>query len=103
MRKMLLLITLSLLVLGMLVLSPVALGQRAYPLENCRTGAFSTEEDFMMTRGEPYDGNPYISDGDLLSPSGQLCARNADLLVNFNPAGVAPADLGLDAIDILNF
>jgi len=87
----------------MLVLSPVALGQKAYPLENCRNGAFSTEEDFRMTQSEPYDGNPTISDGDLLSPSGQLCARNADLLVNFNPAGVAPADLGLDAVDILDF
>jgi len=103
MKKMLLLATLFLLVLGMLALSPVAFGQRTYPLENCRAGAFSTEEDFMMTEGEPYDGNPYISDGDLLSPSGQLCARNADLLVNFNPAGVAAADLGLDAIDILDF
>jgi len=103
MKKMLLVTTLLLLVLGMLVLSPVALGQRNYPLENCRAGAFSTEEDFMMTESEPYDGNPYISDGDLLSPSGQLCARNADLLVHFNPAGVAPADLGLDAIDILDF
>ncbi len=103
MKKTLLVVTLLLVVVGMLILSPVALGQRTYPLENCLAGAFSTEEDFMMTRGEPYDGNPYISDGDLLSPSGQLCARNADLLVNFNPAGVAPADLGLDAVDILAF
>jgi len=103
MEKTLLVITLLLVVVGMLVLSTVAFGQRTYPLENCLSGAFSTEEDFMMTEGEPYDGNPYISDGDLLSPSGQLCARNADLLVYFNPAGIAPADLGLDAVDILEF
>ncbi|NOZ72714.1 MAG: hypothetical protein GXP38_12525 [Chloroflexi bacterium] len=86
----------------LLALSGVVQGQTNYPLTNCRDGAFSTEEDFMMTEREPYDGNPYISDGDLLSPSGQVCARNADLLVKFNPAGVAPADLGLDAVDILN-
>ena len=36
-------------------------------LKACREGAFSTEEDFMMTSGEPFDGNRYISDGDLLS------------------------------------
>ena len=103
MKKMLVVTTLLLLLLGMLVLSPVAMGQKDFPLENCRAGAFSTEEDFMMTQGEPHDGDPYISDGDLLSPSGQLCARNADLLLNFNPAGVASADLGLDAVDILEF
>ncbi len=103
MKKTLLAVTLLLVVVGMLILSPVALGQRTYPLENCLSGAFSTEEDFMMIEGEPYDGNPYISDGDLLSPSGQLCARNADLLVKFNPIGIAAADLGLDAADILEF
>ncbi|MEM7029926.1 MAG: hypothetical protein AAF629_10210 [Chloroflexota bacterium] len=73
----------------------------AYPLENCEDMAFSTEEDFMMSEGEPYDGNPYISDGDLLSTSGLLCARNADLIAVFFPNGVV-ADLGLDAVDILN-
>jgi hypothetical protein len=46
-------------------------------LKACEGGAFSTEEDFMMTRGEPFDGNPYISDGDALSPNGEVCARNA--------------------------
>jgi len=65
-------------------------------LENCRGGAFSTEEDFMMQQGEPYDGNPYISDGDVLSPSGQLCARNQELLQRFDVRD----DLGLDALDI---
>lgn len=91
------------LVAGLLTLPGVAYAQTSYPLDNCRGGAFSTEEDFMMSKSEPYDGNPYISDGDLLSPNGTLCARNADLLQKFNPAGAAAADLGLDAVDILDF
>jgi len=74
----------------------------ATPLDACRRGAFSTEEDFMMTKGEPFDGNPYISDGDLLSFTGQVCARNASLLSVFY-VGVVPPDLGLDAADILDF
>lgn len=64
----------------------------------CRDGAFSTEEDFMMRGGEPFDGNPYISDGDLLSPSGQVCVRNQQLVRRFD-VGV---DLGLDGVDILD-
>ncbi len=68
----------------------------------CEDGAFSTEEDFMMTEGEPFDGNPYVSDGDLLSFTGEVCARNADLLDIFYPNDDPPADLGLDAVDILN-
>ena len=67
-------------------------------LKACEGGAFSTEEDFMMMRGEPFDGNPYISDGDLLSPNGQVCARNAELLQRFD----VKVDLGLDAVDILS-
>ncbi len=92
-----------LVVIALLALSHVAQGQTTYPLSNCLDGAFSTEEDFMMEQNEPYDGNPYISDGDLLSPSGRLCARNADLLRVFTPAGVGAIDLGLDAVDILDF
>src|SRR6266545_1406094 len=67
-------------------------------LKACEGGAFSTEEDFMMMRGEPFDGNRYISDGDLLSPNGQVCARNAELLQRFD----VKVDLGLDAVDILS-
>ncbi|MCB0115152.1 MAG: hypothetical protein KDD84_13715, partial [Caldilineaceae bacterium] len=67
----------------------------------CRLGAFSTEEDFQMQDSEPYDGNPYISDGDVLSLDGEVCARNRDLLAAFF-AAAAPPDLGLDALDILN-
>lgn len=73
------------------------------PLEKCRRIAFSTEEDFMMTDSKPSDGNPYISDGDVLSPLGDVCMRNRQLLQRFSPAGAAyPADLGLDGLDILN-
>ena len=63
----------------------------------CREGGYSVEEDFMMQGNEPADGNPYISDGDLLSFNGQVCARNADLLRQFD----VPYDLGLDAVDII--
>jgi hypothetical protein len=75
-----------------------AAAQPIFPLEACDAGAFSTEEDFVMQRGEPFDGNPYISDGDLLSTTGQVCARNADLLRVYD---VRP-DLGLDAVDIID-
>ncbi len=76
-----------------------AQAQVDFPLDRCRNGAFSVEEDFMMTEGEPYDGIPYVSDGDLLSVDGQVCARNRDLLRAFE---VRP-DLGLDAVDIIDF
>jgi len=75
-----------------------AVAQGDFPLELCREAGFSTEEDFMMREGEPYDGDPYISDGDVLSPDGQVCARNRDLLQRFEVRD----DLGLDALDILN-
>lgn len=85
--------------LWLVAITPLlAQDEPAFPLENCRYGAFSTEEDFMMTDGEPYDGNPYVSDGDLLGLNGQLCARNADLLRDYD----VRADLGLDAVDVLN-
>ncbi|MFQ5854558.1 MAG: hypothetical protein ACE5LU_02785 [Anaerolineae bacterium] len=85
----------------MLPAPPTASLAQANPLEACEGGAFSTEEDFMMLEGEPFDGDPYISDGDLLSSDGQVCARNADLLAAFYAATAPPADLGLDAADIL--
>lgn len=49
-------------------------------LAACATAAFSTEEDFITQGPEPADGNPIISDGDLLSPTGLVCARNWDLV-----------------------
>lgn len=71
-------------------------GQEA--LQACSNGGFSTEEDFLSNAPEPPDGNPIISDGDLLAADGTVCARNADLLVVFRPK----ADLGLDAVDIID-
>src|SRR5262249_42609460 len=68
-------------------------------LPACVQGAFSTVEDFMMLKGEAYDGSPYVSDGDVLSPTGQVCARNAELLAHFD----VRQDLGLDGLDILSF
>lgn len=91
------------LVVGVLVLlapSTAGLAQEN-PWDACQRGAFSVEEDFMMMESEPFDGNPYISDGDLLSFDGRVCARNADLLASFYD-GTAPADLGLDAVDMVN-
>jgi hypothetical protein len=92
---------LQLLAAGLMTFTSLAGAQDA-PFKNlaaCKDGAFSTEEDFMMMRGEPFDGNPYISDGDVLSPNGQVCARNAELLRRFD----VKEDLGLDALDILSF
>ena len=58
---------------------------------------FSTEEDFVAGVKTP-DGNPIISDGDLLHSSGQVYMRNSQLLAKFN----VEYDLGLDAVDVLN-
>lgn len=86
--------------ISLAAISPAAAQEAPFRnLAACRDGAFSVEEDFMMTRGEPFDGNPYISDGDLLSTNGQVCARNAELLRRFD----VRVDLGLDAVDILDF
>jgi len=64
----------------------------------CRKMAFSTEEDFVTQGPEPADGNPIISDGDLLGEGCVVCARNADLLQAFK----VTVDLGLDAVDIID-
>ena len=73
--------------------------------ENCRGTIFSTEEDFVSPVGEEHDGNPVISDGDLLTfrPGGgvAICARNADLL----RTGVlleVEGSMGLDAVDVID-
>ena len=72
------------------------------PMEKCRRSAFSTEEDFVMSDSKPSDGDPYISDGDILSPLGDVCMRNRQLLQSFAPVGAAyPADLGLDGLEII--
>ena len=69
-------------------------------LAACVDFGFSTEEDFLTSGPEPPDGSPIISDGDLLSGTCGICARNSDLLVGFGvPANV---DLGLDAADVVS-
>ncbi len=66
----------------------------------CWDLVFSTEEDFTTFGPEPPDGNPVISDGDLLSSSANgcvICARNLELLDSFG----VQFDLGLDAVDLI--
>jgi hypothetical protein len=67
-------------------------------LKACQFLAFSTEEDFVTRGPEPPDGNPVISDGDLLGKDCTVCARNADLLQPFD----VTTDLGLDAVDVVS-
>jgi hypothetical protein len=67
-------------------------------LQRCREFAFSTEEDFVTHGPEPPDGNPIISDGDLLGTNCVVCARNLDLVGGFD----VNSDLGLDAVDVLD-
>ena len=69
---------------------------------NCKGLLFSTEEDFVTQGPKPSDGNPIISDGDLLyrnipGPGVGICARNRDLLKKFQ----VRVDLGLDAVDVI--
>lgn len=72
---------------------------------NCSGTVFSTEEDFVSPFGEEHDGNPVISDGDLLAfkPGGSvaICARNADLLRTGVLLEVEGA-MGLDAVDVID-
>ena len=46
----------------------------------------------------PFDGNPIISDGDLLNAEGYVYMRNHDLLGTFDVS----FDLGLDAADVID-
>lgn len=59
---------------------------------------FSTEEDFVTRGPKPGDGNPIISDGDLLNAEGYVYRRNHELLVKFDVS----FDLGLDAADVID-
>jgi len=59
---------------------------------------FSTEEEFVTQGPEPHDGNPIISDGDLLNSAGYVYMRNSELLSVFN----VRFDLGLDAVDVID-
>jgi hypothetical protein len=67
-------------------------------LAACKDFGFSTEEDFVTRGSKPPDGNPIISDGDLLGPNHAVCARNAELLT----AWKVQVDLGLDAVDVVD-
>lgn len=71
------------------------------PIAACANGAFSTEEDFIARDVPIFDGNPYISDGDMLSFNGQVCMRNHNLLAAWFVGAIGP-DLGLDALDVLD-
>jgi hypothetical protein len=59
---------------------------------------FSTEEEFVTQGPEPHDGNPIISDGDLLNSAGYVYMRNSALLSVFH----VRFDLGLDAAHVIN-
>lgn len=98
MRKLLILmLPVLMLALFLVPLNPT-LVQGANPLTACQDFAFSTEEDFITQGPEPPDGNPIISDGDLLSRTGAVCMRNAQLVQQFD----VTQDMGLDAVDVLD-
>jgi hypothetical protein len=73
-------------------------GKAASMPEACARLAFSTEEDFVTQGPVPLDGNPIISDGDLLGDGCVVCARNLDLIGRFD----VNVDLGLDAADVID-
>lgn len=101
MRKLYLWVILTLLLLATLTLSSSgqpSLQSAPTILADCKDFAFSTEEDFLSHGPKPADGNPLISDGDLLSRTGTVCLRNRELLQNWEIA----ADLGLDGVDLLS-
>jgi hypothetical protein len=98
MRKRLVIVSAAATLALSLLVANLALGQGTNQLAACGDFAFSTEEDFITQGPTPPDGNPLISDGDLLGPNHTVCARNAQLLSAFKP----PADLGLDAVDVID-
>ncbi len=89
------------LVLTLVAATPELVAQN---LSGCQEFAFSTEEDFVTQGPVPPDGNPVISDGDLLGLSftptthTTLCARNSFFMQPFD----VTVDLGLDAVDIIS-
>jgi len=86
-------------IIALLALASMVSGQVGpEALKNCDGLVFSTEEDFVSRGPEPADGNPIISDGDLLGQGCVVCARNQDLLRNFD----VNEDLGLDAVDVID-
>jgi hypothetical protein len=99
MEKSIRVIVLSVALITILVLpAGLAYGQAGEDaLKNCREFAFSTEEDFI---GHGFDPLVYVSDGDLLGPNGVICARNWDLVKQFDVP--EHEDLGLDAADVID-
>jgi hypothetical protein len=70
--------------------------------EACAGLVFSTEEEFLSQGTKPVDGNPIISDGDLIARNlttgvTRVCARNRDLVHHFD----VREDMGLDAVDVI--
>lgn len=68
---------LLLLVSIIIILMGLATAQCEVPLKGV---FFSTEEDFVTQGPKPSDGNPIISDGDLLNAAGYVYMRNYELL-----------------------
>ncbi|MCJ7729090.1 MAG: hypothetical protein MUO27_04330 [Sedimentisphaerales bacterium] len=86
---------LLLLVSIIIILMGLATAQCQVPLESV---FFSTEEDFVSKNAKSSDGNPIISDGDLLNATGYVYMRNYELLGVFE----VKFDLGLDAVDVID-
>lgn len=81
---------------------PVAQAQDS-AFSRCKGLVFSTEEDFLGRGPTPSDGNPLISDGDVIAydattGNSAVCARNNDLVGRFD----VREDLGLDAVDVID-
>ncbi len=78
--------------LGLLALSPDP-GLDAVGLSTNGTLVFSMERDVFSDR------HGWLRQGDLVSETGRLVRRNADLYAAFQPQpGTAPVDYGLDAV-----
>ena len=93
-------LVLAIVVLALVLATSPAVAQKQ---GRCAGLFFSTSEDFLSRGPTPADGNPIISDGDLLawhvSSGASLCRRNADLI---RPFDIARVDLGLDAVAALD-
>lgn len=86
-----------LLLLWVLISLTVPVSAKGSDLTLCKDFGFSTEEDFIAAAKQP-DGVQLVSDGDLLSKDGIVCARNQELLRRWE----ITVDLGLDALDIID-
>jgi len=92
------LMALALLMVIALMPTSQTFGQQQFDLADCREIGFSTEEDFWTQGPLPADGNAIISDGDLLGRYGRICARNRELVQQFD----VTQDMGLDAADLIS-